>query len=243
MKTTNVTLSTLLLLCLNSLIPAQANVTVFPMRVMLNQQGSGVVQVISKSTETRYMVAEVRRVEHPATPQETEVKVKMGSIDSLVVTPARFALPAGAIQPLRIVNIKPLPQEVSYRVWLNSVPGSTPDLTVPAGDDDVSTAVGIEMSWGVVVNVPPEHPQVKLKIDSSAQTVYNEGNIHAVITRVGDCSDNNHCQWTNINKNLYANEKLDISAADIKGSSLQNIKLEYIDPISRKTVTVEGSGL
>lgn len=232
----------LALVLTTSYLPAMANVTVFPMRVMLNQQGSGVVQVISKSTETRYMVAEVRRVEHPATPQEKEVKVQMGSIDSLVVTPARFALPAGAIQPLRFVNIKPLQQEVSYRVWLNSVPGSSPDLSVPAGGNTASTTVGIVMSWGVVINVPPEHPQVKLKIDSSAQTVSNQGNIHTVINRIGHCSDSSHCQWTNINKSLYANERLDISAADIKGASLQNIKLEYIDPISSKTVTVEGSG-
>ena len=233
----------LMLVLTTSYLPAMANVTIFPMRVMLNQQGSGVVQVLSKSTETRYMEVDVRRVEHPATPQEKEVKVKMGSIDSLVVTPARFALPAGAIQPLRIVNIKPLQQEVSYRIWLNSVPGSTPDLTVPAGDNKASTAVGIVMSWGVVVNVPPEHPQVKLKIDSSAQTVSNMGNIHAVIARVGDCSVNSQCRWANINKSVYANEKLDIGAAHIKGVSLQNIKLEYIDPISNKTVTVEGSGL
>ncbi|MCS2154525.1 fimbria/pilus periplasmic chaperone [Scandinavium goeteborgense] len=230
------TLSALLLFSLSSL----ANVTVFPMRVMLNQQGSGVVQVISKSTDTRYMVADVRLVEHPATPQEHEVKVKMGSIDSLVVTPARFALPAGAIQTLRIVNIKPLQQEVSYRVWLNSVPGSTPDVTVPAGNDDVKTAVGIEMSWGVVVNVPPEHPQVKLKIDASTQTVSNTGNIHTVINRIGRCSDSRHCQWTTINKSLYANEKLDVSAAHIQGASLQNIKLEYTDPITHKTVTMPG---
>jgi len=237
-------LKTILMLVLTTIyLPAMANVTVFPMRVMLNQQGSSVVQVISKSTETRYMVAEVRRVEHPATPQEKEVKVKMGSIDSLVVTPARFALPAGTIQPLRIVNMKPLQQEVSYRVWLNSVPGSTPDLTVPAGDDSARTSVGIEMSWGVVVNVPPEHPQVKLKIDSSAQSVSNLGNIHTIIKRIGHCTDSSHCQWTNINKSLYANEKLDISAAHIQGMSLQNIKLEYIDPISSKTVTVEGIGL
>jgi P pilus assembly chaperone PapD len=230
------TLSALLLFSLSSL----ANVTVFPMRVMLNQQGSGVVQVISKSTDTRYMVADVRLVEHPATPQEHEVKVKMGSIDSLVVTPARFALPAGAIQTLRIVNIKPLQQEVSYRVWLNSVPGSTPDVTVPAGNDDVKTAVGIEMSWGVVVNVPPEHPQVNLAINPSTQHITNQGNIHAYITRVGDCSDKSHCRWININKSVYADETLDISAANIKGQSLQNIKLEYTDPITNKTVTMPG---
>ncbi|TDN60116.1 fimbria/pilus periplasmic chaperone [Scandinavium goeteborgense] len=240
MTATHKICSTLLLLVLSSLAPAQANVTVFPMRVMLNQQGSGVVNVISKSTETRYMVADVRRVEHPATPQESEVKVKMGSIDSLVVTPARFALPAGAIQPLRIINIKPLQKEVSYRVWLNAVPGSTPDVTVPAGNDDVSTAVGIEMSWGVVVNVPPEHPQVKLVIDTAAQRVANQGNIHTVIARVGDCTDSSHCRWTDINKSVYADETLDISAAHIQGKSLQNIKLEYIDPVTHKTVTTPG---
>ncbi|QKN81603.1 fimbria/pilus periplasmic chaperone [Scandinavium goeteborgense] len=233
-------LSGLLLLSLMSLAPAYANVTVFPMRVMLTPQGNGVVHVISKSTETRFMAVDVRRVEHPATAQEHEVKVKMGSADSLVVTPARFALPAGATQSLRFVSLKPLQKEVSYRVWINAVPGSTPDVTVPAGNDDVSTAVGIEMSWGVVVNVPPEHPQVKLVIDTAAQRVANQGNIHAVIARVGDCTDSSHCRWTDINKSVYADETLDISAAHIQGKSLQNIKLEYIDPVTHKTVTTPG---
>ncbi|MFG6655289.1 hypothetical protein ACG0Z5_12555 [Scandinavium sp. M-37] len=234
-------LSVLLLCGLTSAyLPAMANVTIFPMRVMLNPQGSGLVNVISKSTDTRFMSVDVRRVEHPATTQEKEVKVKMGSADSLVVTPARFALPAGATQTLRIVNIRPLSKEVSYRVWLNAVPGSTPDIIVPAGNDEVSSAVGIEMSWGVVVNVPPEHPQVKWAVDTSAQRLTNQGNIHAVVTRVGDCRDNSHCRWTKINKSVYADESLDIRAATISGAPSQDIKLEYIDPVSQKTVTISG---
>ncbi|MDX6041474.1 hypothetical protein [Scandinavium lactucae] len=224
-----------------SYLPAMANVNVFPMRMMLNPQGSGVVHVLSKSTDTRFMTVDIRRVDHPATAQEKEVKVKMGSADSLVVTPARFALPAGATQALRIVNIQPLQKEVSYRVWLNAVPGSSPDLIVPAGNDDVSTAVGIAMSWGVVVNVPPEHPEVKLVLDTSAQRLVNRGNIHAVVTRVGDCRNSSHCRWTKINKSVYADESLDIHAATISGVSPKVIKLEYIDPVSQKTVTTSGS--
>lgn len=240
MKIKTASLRALLVLGLTSLAPVYANVTVFPMRVMLTPQGNGVVHVLSKSTETRFMAVDVRRVEHPATTQEHEVKVKMGSDDSLVVTPARFALPAGASQSLRFVSLKPLQKEVSYRVWINAVPGSTPDVTVPAGNDDVNAAVGIDMIWGVVVNVPPEHPQVNLEIDTSAQRIANRGNIHAVITRIGDCRDNNDCRWTDINKSVYADETLDISAAKIKGQSLQNIKLEYIDAVTNKTVTTLG---
>jgi len=139
---------------------------------------------------------------------------------------------------LRFVNLKPLQKEVSYRVRINAVPGSTPDVTVPADNDDVNAAVGIEMSWGG--NVPPEHPQVNLEIDSSAQRIAIRGNIHAVITRIGDCRDNNDCRWTDINKSVYADETLDISAAKIKGQSLQNITLEYIDAVTNKMVTTLG---
>lgn len=233
-------LSAVMWLTLGSLAPAHANVTVFPMRVMLNQQGSGLVKVISKSTDTRFMSVEVRRVEHPATPQEHEVKVKMGSADALVVIPARFALAAGANQSLRMVNIQPLQKEVSYRVWIDAVPGSAPDVIVPAGNAEVDTALGINMRWGVVVNVPPAHPQIKLRLDAAAQRILNQGNIHAVITRVGDCRDNQPCRWTEINKSVYADETLDIRAANLGGASLHNIQLEYIDPVSQKTLTTPG---
>ncbi|WP_330996083.1 hypothetical protein [Burkholderia diffusa] len=76
---------------------ANANMTVYPMAASIGSGGKSAAQlrIYSKSETTQYVKAIVKRVIDPATPHEREVSGMSSGDDAIVISPAKFALPAG----------------------------------------------------------------------------------------------------------------------------------------------------
>jgi P pilus assembly chaperone PapD len=180
------------------------------------------------------MQVDIRRVVNPGTPAEKEIPVSAGLSTGLVVTPARFALAAGATQQLRIVNLYPVQTEGSYRVYIRSKNGEIPDQTLAlsnAKGQTIKDSVGINLIWGVVVNLSPSKPVVSLQLDKNSFVLRNRGNMHARINRVGMCNGK-ECQWTEIEKNIYPDAVLDLTSEGKNHAG--TMKIEFTNPINDK---------
>ncbi len=179
-----------------------ANMSVYPMAVDINDQGEGNVSVISRTNEVQYIKTTILSISGRNTPQEKETEIKAGDPNSLVVMPPKFALPAGATKTVRLVAMEPVQEETTYRVKFEAVP----QLDDPLGESKtVKPQVTINLIWGVLVSIPPEHPQLKMGLLPNGAIV-NNGNQRFKILKVGLCKKSQaekDCVWQDVDKNIY----------------------------------------
>ena len=191
-------------LLLASFIPniCYANISVYPMVINMNGGTEDTsLQVSSKEDKTQYIRVTVKRIVHPATPEEREE----GTTDDesgLIVSPKKFILPAGTHYKVRLTRLSASEQEETWRVYFESIPapsdtqGKLPD----------KTQVNINLIWGTLVRIIPTHTDAKLGLTHNGRQLYNAGNIHLNILRVAQCTE--ICSWQSINKRIYPNEVL-----------------------------------
>ncbi|WP_373862894.1 fimbria/pilus periplasmic chaperone [Escherichia albertii] len=182
-------------------IPAQANMTVYPMSVSINSQGEGSVRVISKTNEVQYVKATVFRIDNPSTPQEKEIEVISGDANQLVVMPPKFALPGGSSKTVRFVAMEPEQKEKNYRVKFEAVP-SIDDAT--DNKNDLSMQLTVNLIWGIVVSVPPQQPVANLDISADKKLI-NSGNQRLKILTIDYCKNSGSvkCRTQSVNKNIF----------------------------------------
>ena len=72
---------------------AQANMTVYPMVVGLNEKGEGSVRLISKSRDVQFVQTKVFKIISQGAPDEKEIEIKPGKGNDLVVMPPKSAIP------------------------------------------------------------------------------------------------------------------------------------------------------
>lgn len=193
---------------------AQANMTVYPMSVNFGASGESAktIQVYSKSDETQFVQATVKRVIDPATPQEREETVSNWQGVGLVVSPPKFALPAGASRAVRIVALSSPKIEEVYRIYLERA-------ALPSEDQvniksPVDSSVSVNLIWGVLVNLQPTEARVTLE-RPGPKTLRNSGNIRVALVEAGSCSglDDASCKWTKLGRNLYPGTDLELPGA------------------------------
>ncbi|EOT8831630.1 fimbria/pilus periplasmic chaperone [Escherichia fergusonii] len=180
---------------------AQSNMTVYPMSVAINSQGEGSVRVISKTSEVQYIKATVLRIDNPSTPDEREVEIKSGDANHLVVMPPKFALPGGSSKTVRFVAMEPEQVEKNYRVKFEAVP-SIDDVN--SDNKNLSMQLTVNLIWGIVVSVPPQHPVAKLELSADRKLV-NNGNQRLKILTINYCKNNStgNCRTQTVNKNIF----------------------------------------
>ncbi|WP_447865996.1 fimbrial protein [Rahnella bonaserana] len=212
-----------------------ANITVSPMKVMLNEQYATTLVISSKSETTQYIQGKITEVHNPGTAQENETPAQQGAQNSLVVSPLKFGLPAGNSQPVRIVGLGESNQEKIYRVHFQSM---TPEEFKNTGSDKNFTSdLSLTIVWGVVVMVPPAKQVAKLGWDASAQKITNTGNIHLLVKRIGLCdSDKNEarCQWKELKKNVYPGKPYSPALTFSASASSEKIRIEYFNDYTQK---------
>ncbi|UHM91406.1 MULTISPECIES: fimbria/pilus periplasmic chaperone [Rahnella] len=212
-----------------------ANITVSPMKVMLNEQHAAALVISSKSETTQYIQGKITEVHNPGTAEENETPAPQGAQNSLVVSPLKFGLPAGNSQPVRIVGLGESNEEKIYRVHFQSM---TPEeFKSTASDQNFSSDLSLTIVWGVVVMVPPAKPIARLGWDASRQQITNTGNIHLVVQRIGQCDSDKkeaRCQWQELKKNVYPGKPFTLSSALPASVSSENVRIEYFNDYTQK---------
>ncbi|WP_253377841.1 fimbria/pilus periplasmic chaperone [unidentified bacterial endosymbiont] len=198
--TYKLSLCALSLACLAPL--CHANMSVYPMSVDINDQGEGSVRVISRTNEVQYIKTTILRISGTSTAQERETEIKTGDPTAIVVMPPKFALPAGATKMIRLVAMEPVQEETTYRVKFEAVPQLDDPL---AGAQQTKSQLIINLIWGVLVSVPPEHPQLKMSLLPNGK-ITNTGNQRFKLLKVGLCKNsqpNKECVWQDVGNNIY----------------------------------------
>lgn len=187
-----------LFICNNS----YANMTVYPM--VINMSGSAEdtsLQVNSKDEQTQYIRVTVKRILHPATPEEREIS-ETDDGSGLIVSPQKFILPAGTHYKVRLIRLRAPVQEETWRVYFESIPASS-ETQVKSPE---KTQVKINLIWGMLVRIIPVHSEMKLGLSQNGRQLFNAGTRHLNILRVAQCTST--CLWKPINKRIYPNETL-----------------------------------
>lgn len=194
-----------------------AGIQVSPMNISLNAQNeySGVISVYSTSTETQYIKVSVKKIVSPGTSQQKEVPVLPGDEEGLVVSPQRFILSPQGKHIVRLLPLNVPQNERIYRVYVSSVPDDAEKKTA-----DNNAQIAINVIWGALVYVEPEHSIILLSYDSNTGTLINHGNRHIRVTEYGFCSSEKNCQWKPLGRSLYPDMNLKILDKKKTGGTL-----------------------
>lgn len=212
---------------------ASAAFSVYPISVTTNQQGSAQIKVISASEQMDFIKVAVKTIENPGTKEEKERDLIAG--ESLVVTPAKFGLSAGTTRIVRLINIAPPESEQAYRVYFEPV--SNLDDTP---NEDQKNKVGVNITWGVLVIVPPVRPVEDISYIPIGRQLVNNGNVHIKLSEVGVCKsshDSNNCKWTKDARTVYPGKTLLLKDAEAQSISPESmVKIKYISTITQTTL-------
>lgn len=212
---------------------ASAAFSVYPISVTTNQQGGAQIKIISASKEMDFIKVAVKAIENPGTKEEKERDLIAG--ESLVVTPAKFGLSSGTTRIVRLVNMVPPESEQAYRVYFEPV--SNLD---DAPNDDQKNKVGVNITWGALVIVPPVKPVEDISYIPVGRQLVNNGNVHIKLSEVGVCkssSDNNNCKWTKDARTVYPGKTLLLQGAEAQSISPgSTVKIKYISTITQTTL-------
>lgn len=201
-----------------------ANLTVYPISADIGPgQEATTLQVLSKSPQTQYVRVGVKRILNPATPRETEVDVD--SQQGLVVSPDKFALPAGATRTVRLISLATPQQEEAWRVYFEPVASLSED-EAPATQN---AQVNLNLVWGVLVRLRPAVAQPQLARSADGSQLLNPGNVRLGVLKVGHCTP--ACRWQQIDRSVYPGEALMLPA----GMSGGVVRVEYRDSAATPT--------
>ncbi|KVN24861.1 fimbrial protein [Burkholderia pyrrocinia] len=186
---------------------AHANMIVYPMAVSIGAGGESAAQlrVYSKSDATQYVRAIVKRVIDPATDREREESGMSSGDDAIVISPAKFALPAGGTRLVRVIPLSAPRKETLYRVYLQ--PAAPPSDDEPGTKDGVAGQVNFSLVWAPLVRVLPKAAMADL--DVSNGTLTNTGNVRIGLLEAGACQserDEASCQWTKFERSVYPDQ-------------------------------------
>lgn len=208
-------------------LSVHANLTVYPMVATVDGQSEATtVQVFSKSAQTQYVKATVKRIVHPATPQEREEIVN--DADGLVISPQKFALPAGGNRKVRLISMNTPAREETWRVYFEPVPSLNNDGK-PEAD---KTKVNVNLVWGVLVRILPSKPAPSLTLSHDGRVLLNNGNLRLFVIRVARCTP--VCKWQPINRSIYPSEQMPL----LGNTSSKTFRLEYTEGRSTASRTV-----
>ncbi|MDX6020843.1 pilus assembly protein PapD [Scandinavium sp. V105_16] len=218
---------------------AFAAITVYPMSVKMNEHGAGQIKVISGSKQTEYVKAAIKKINNPGTPQEKEIEATKSDSQNLVITPEKFALAGGTTRITRLVNMQTPTTEQVYRIYFSPITSldneQAPDTT------NVKNKVGVNISWGALVFVPPQKPEINFTFDAQQRRINNTGTIHIELSRIGLCPAQNSdtgCKWTPMTKKIYPQQSFTLPAS-FSITSPGVIKVEYHNWVEKTSAKKE----
>lgn len=230
-----------LLLCTTALpliVPtAGANMLVYPMAASIGPDGNSAAQlrVYSKSEETQYVKASVQRVIDPATDNEREESDAVSGDYPVVISPAKFALPAGGTRLVRVIPLSAPQKEVLYRVYLHPIAPPTDD-EADAGNATAGK-VSFNLVWAPLVRVLPKLPAPDL--DVSDGTLINTGNVRLGLLSAGACEtpqNESSCRWTTFERSVYPDQKFKLEGLSPARYVRIRYRVEGMSDVQQKVV-------
>ncbi|HCM7225526.1 TPA: fimbrial protein [Klebsiella aerogenes] len=209
----------------------QANMSVYPMELNVDSSGTAQIRVASKSDDIQFIRVRQKKILNPGTPQEKEVEMAAWKDGSVVVTPEKFALAAGALRIVRLVSLTPPEKESTWRVYFEGV--KQPDSILPAASagTPASAKLGVNVIWGALVHLAPEKPVVSLRINPAAGTLKNDGSLRVPLNEIGACDVNDKCRWFKEDATIYPDTERKLKVlTQVRG---QKYKFRYFNWINK----------
>lgn len=157
----------------------------------------------------------------------------------LVVSPPKFALPAGSSRAVRVVGMATPKSEEVYRVYFERVPLPSSEDSSEAALAKAESNVSVNLIWGVLVRMVPANPQPSLeRID--AGHLRNTGNIRIELREFGHCTgaDDASCTWQKLDRNIYPGMDLELPGKPNAGSLRIKYQVDSITGIQSKDLAV-----
>lgn len=205
----------LLPFCLLLALPAQANLTVHPMRTSVDAKRGTQIRVYSQSTQPQYIQASLRRIVDPAGADESEVDVEPAEA-AVAITPGKFALSGGGNRLVRVIPLQSVEREAAYRVYFEGVAG--PEEERGGSADAAEANVGVSLVWGALVNVLPPEGTVQPRVQGN--TLHNDGTLRLGITSIADCIGS-RCTAHEVSRSLYPGSSLQLPFTVQAGHTVQ----------------------
>lgn len=185
-----------------------ANMLVYPMAASIGagNESAAELRIYSKSESTQYVKAVAKRVIDPATDREREEASMNSGDDAIVISPAKFALPAGGTRLVRVIPLGVPQKEVLYRVYLQ--PAAAPSDDEAEAKGDVSGKVNFSLVWAPLIRVLPKTAVPDFDVSNGA--LINTGNVRIGLLGAGACQsekDDSPCQWTKFERSVYPDKQ------------------------------------
>ncbi|HDR9506981.1 fimbrial protein [Burkholderia cepacia] len=185
-----------------------ANMLVYPMAALIGagNESAAELRIYSKSESTQYVKVSAKRVIDPATDHEREENGTHSGENGIVISPAKFALPAGGTRLVRVIPLGAPQKETLYRVYLQ--PAAPPSEDISGTKGDVSGQVNFSLVWAPLIRVLPKASTPDLAV--SAGTLTNTGNVRLGLLDAGACQserDESSCQWVKFERSVYPDQQ------------------------------------
>ena len=142
--------------------PAQANLSIYPMRAAVDARHGTQIRVYSQSTQPQYVQARLLRITNPAQLDEEEIEVEAADA-AIAITPGKFALSGGGNRLIRVIPLQSVEKEAAYRIYFEGVKGPD-EAPLEDAEQTAQANVGVSLVWGALVNVVPTKGSVDLQL-------------------------------------------------------------------------------
>ncbi|WON76147.1 fimbrial protein [Serratia sp. UGAL515B_01] len=166
----------------------------------------------------------------PGTKKESEGEVNMADEGSLVVTPQKLAVAAGATRIVRLVTMKAPAKETTWRVYFEGV--SEKEYKGQTQGKENSTEVGVSIVWGVLAHVAPETIIPRLKFNPDTGEIVNDGTIRMPLNEIGICEGSKRCVWKKEKATVYPDTSIRLKS--VRFESGKTYRAKYFNWVSNK---------
>lgn len=211
----------MLLMYLLAVSPAaQANMTIYPMRVALEGEVPSEMRVYSRSAQPQFVKVTLKEIIEPATPHEQEVDLSGGARAPLLVSPGRFALPGGGNRMVRIIPLIEVEKETAYRAYFEAVKGDEPS-SMDAPVEGADASVSVNLVWGTLISLLPRDGVAAMEL--RGDVLHNTGTLRLGLLGIAECAGAT-CTPHELSRSLYPGQQLTLPFAPRAG---RRIELRY----------------
>lgn len=222
----------------SALLPARANMMVYPIETEVSPQGTAQIRVLSKSDDVQFINVTAKQIMSPGTPEEKEIPVDMSTSGALVVAPTKLALSAGSERIVRLVSMRPPQKESTWRLYFEGVKQPTSDTIADKNSEQHRQAqVGVSIIWGALIHVAPETIKASLAFNPTSGKVVNNGTIRLPLREIGACDSAGTCQWQKETATVYPGTELTLKS--LKLTPEKNYRVKYYHWIDRTVKEIE----
>lgn len=220
---------------------AVAAMYVYPMEATLDDKGTRQLTLLSKDDSVQFVKVTLKRIENPGTPQEREVVSDIGGDTGIAVVPSKIALAAGSERIVRIVSMLPPEKEATWRIYFESVDKNTftSEVTGKLPNKDISTRVGVNIIWGVLLHVPPQNVTISMKYRPGSPEIVNDGTVRVLLKEIGICDKQGSCKWQSMVKTIYPDMHITLNNFTFRPGEQYRFRYTDVTTGNMKEITPE----